>query len=416
MRVVELPALHDHHNHVSLYAALDSVLDLAPLGEADALMALKALPEHRLNLAKGWKSERLSFSRDSLAGLPPLIIINFSLHGFLMTPKALPMVEGLWPDFHAHRDDVAWTEAHLPEIFCFYGRVAGLDAHKLAAFMAKLEALGIGSAEDLSTTGEESLEVIANGPFAGRVESWATPASHAGLSAGGRSRIKGFKLFLDGSIGARNAAILPTFLGGEKGLLLHDDEGLETILAGLAPEGKPVAIHAIGQRAIGQALGALDRLRRQAVTFPHVRLEHVQFIDRDQAFRARDLGLCLSMQPNFNSDSTDYADRLPAALLAANNPFRMLIDEAGFRPGHDLILGSDGMPHGLACALQSALFPAFGGQRLDVAELVAGYGGEGGGRGPTTHRYLVDEGTASVRRVDPEDQARIAGPPQGQYT
>jgi hypothetical protein len=51
----------------------------------------------------------------------------------------------------------------------------------------------------------------------------------------------------------------------------------------------------------------------------------------------------------------------------------MLIDEIGFVPGEDLILGSDGMPHGVQYALESALFPPYKGQRLTLDEFVAGY-------------------------------------------
>ena len=79
------------------------------------------------------------------------------------------------------------------------------------------------------------------------------------------------------------------------------------------------------------------------------------------------------MQPNFSSDSVDYADRMGANYCQMNNPFRMLIDEAGFVPGDDLVFGSDGMPHGAQTALQQSLFPAFSEQRLSLNEFVAGY-------------------------------------------
>ncbi len=101
------------------------------------------------------------------------------------------------------------------------------------------------------------------------------------------------------------------------------------------------------------------------------------------------------MQPNFSSDSTDYADRLDGPRLARNNPFRMLIDEVGFRPGRDLIFGSDGMPHGLAYAAQWGLFPLFEGQRLTLAELLAGYGSAPGN--PAWGELAVDEAARSVR-------------------
>ena len=77
--------------------------------------------------------------------------------------------------------------------------------------------------------------------------------------------------------------------------------------------------------------------------------------------------------------SVDYADRLDQDRLAANNPFRMLIDRAGFVPGKNLIFGSDGMPHGAACAFRWSISPPYPGQRLTVEELVAGYGEARGG-------------------------------------
>ena len=79
------------------------------------------------------------------------------------------------------------------------------------------------------------------------------------------------------------------------------------------------------------------------------------------------------MQPNFSVDSVLYRDRLNSQQIQNNNPFRMIIDEAGFEPGKDLILGSDGMPHGAQYALQSSLFPPQSGQVLTLDEFVAGY-------------------------------------------
>ncbi|MCK7509969.1 MAG: hypothetical protein MZV70_42005 [Desulfobacterales bacterium] len=51
----------------------------------------------------------------------------------------------------------------------------------------------------------------------------------------------------------------------------------------------------------------------------------------------------------------------------------MVIDEAGFIPGKTLILGSDGMPHGIEAALRNSLFPPFPQQRLTLEEFIAGY-------------------------------------------
>jgi predicted amidohydrolase YtcJ len=371
--------LHDHHTHVSLYAALEGVPDLAPLSAKDGLALLASQDGGKLSLVKGWRSERLPLDKASLSRLPPLIIVNFSLHGFRLSPAALPFAKELWPELAERHGDAAWTEAKLPELFAFYSRVAGLTQPKLASFMAGLSRLGIDSAEDMASAGEDALAVIASSPFSGSVLSWAPPSIYKTLSEAGKARIFGLKLFLDGSLGAKSAAIDRPYRGaphgpGANGRLLYGERELGDLVASLHGLGKALAVHAIGHRAIEEILSVLERCHGDGLDFPLCRLEHVQFITRSQAVRARNLGIVLSMQPNFNSDSVDYRDRLPSELLAENDPFRMLIDEVGFVPGKDLIFGSDGMPHGLEYARTWSRDPAWPGQALSEAELLSGYG------------------------------------------
>jgi predicted amidohydrolase YtcJ len=240
--------------------------------------------------------------------------------------------------------------------------------------MEGIESVGLGSADDMLSPGDDAFRMIRQSRWSAHVQCWATPRTFQTLSPSSREALAGLKFFADGAIGSRTAALRGTLRDGRRGLLLYQDAELLRALGECDGSGKPVAIHAIGDRAIEQVLGVLERLDRDGVRFPLVRMEHVQFIDEVQARRARALGLVLSMQPNFNSDSRDYTDRLDQYWLAINNPFRMLIDRVGFSPGKDLIFGSDGMPHGVEYALQWSLFPLYPGQRLTVEELVAGYG------------------------------------------
>ena len=195
-----------------------------------------------------------------------------------------------------------------------------------------------------------------------------------------------------------SAALDAPFLGGSEGGLLHTDEELSLLLEELASYKKALSAHALGHRAIAQALRCLGALARGGVEFPSVRLEHVQFIDAAQARLCKESGIVLSMQPNFNSDSVDYADRLIARHRAENDPFRMLIDDWGFVPGEDLIFGSDGMPHGPEYALRWSLFPAYEGQSLSVEEFAAGYGSAHGGEGEGSS-FAVDPDSRSLRRL-----------------
>jgi predicted amidohydrolase YtcJ len=184
------------------------------------------------------------------------------------------------------------------------------------------------------------------------------------------ARVYGIKLFSDGALGARTAKLSQCYLGGEEGFLIYNDEKLRSQLSWAAEAGKAVSIHAIGDLAIEQTVNTVSQLEKRP---PQIRIEHCQFISLPTAIKAKSLGIVLSMQPNFNLESNCYRDRLPEQYLAMNNPFRMLIDEAGFVPGKDLLFGSDGMPHGVQYALESSLFPPIPGQKLALDEFVAGY-------------------------------------------
>jgi predicted amidohydrolase YtcJ len=398
--IVKLPLLHDHHSHVSLYASFEGLPDIGGLDEDSALALLRALPADRLSLVKGWRSDRLALAAPTLESLPPLILVNASLHGYVFSPAALPHVSGLWPELARHASDPAWGERNLPRLFAFYGRLAGLNQEKLASFMDRMEALGLGSLEDMTLPGEEALALVSASPFSGRIVSWTSPDIYRALSPASRAACRGVKLFLDGSLGARSAALDAPFSGGEEGSLLFGDEELLALLSEPAALGAGLSAHALGHGAIAQILRCLEALSREGLCFPSVRLEHLQFIDEAQARRCRNRGIILSMQPKFNSDSRDYADRLIPRHRAQNDPFRMLIDQVGFVPGVDLVFGSDGMPHGPEYALQWSLFPDYPGQALSLEEFEAGYGPalSREGEGPS---FAIDWAARSVRAISP---------------
>ncbi len=397
-RILRFPFLHDHHSHVSLYASFEGLQDLSNLSGAAAMRLLAGLPRDRLSLVKGWRTDRLPLGPPELAGLPPALVVNASLHGYALSPSALPFVRELWPEFAEKAADPAWGERNLPRLFVFYSRVAGLDAEKLTTFMERMEVLGIGSLEDMTIAGEDALSVVSASAYAGRIKPWATPEVYRGLSTHSRDRCEGVKIFLDGAIGARSAALDAAFLDGAEGALLYSDAELSALLSEIALFGACLSAHAIGHEAIGQVLRCLEGLARDGVEFPAVRLEHVQFISASQARGCKEAGIALSVQPNFNADSVDYADRLIPRHLAENDPFRMLIDEAGFVPGADLLFGSDGMPHGPENALHWSLFPRFEGQRLTPEEFEAGYG-PARGMGGEGSAFAIDEEGRAIRKI-----------------
>ena len=180
-------------------------------------------------------------------------------------------------------------------------------------------------------------------------------------------------MFTDGAFGSKTARIKEPYLTGEEGIQVFSDDELRENIIKVAELGKAVAIHAIGDGAIDQVINVLSNVNEEISSIPEIRMEHCQLITRSNAEKAKELGIILSMQPNFNVDSLYYTDRLPEHYLLNNNPFRMLIGEAGFTPGKDLILGSDGMPYGVADSLKCSLFPPYLSQQLTLDEYIAGY-------------------------------------------
>ncbi len=386
----EIPLCFDHHNHFSLYRALAACPSLEGVHDrASALAVVAALPNDRPNLVTGWHSDRFAITRRELEGLPPVAILNSCLHGWIMNDAAAGMAADA--GFPVEPSCALDAERLMPRVLSFFGGFVPLAPDASRAMVDRLRAAGLYGVEDMlyvagpgrAGTGAVAGDRITTAQVDGDsfiVLPWAMPAAFVAASAAGVPGLRGIKLFTDGAVGARTAAISDGYVGGGEPVLTYSDDALrEEIGAAFAvmPAGAGLAIHAIGDMAIGQVLGAVEAaawMPGMPADLPSgVRIEHAQFITLSQAKLAREMGITLSMQPNFNSDSAVYLDRLDPATAAANNPFRMIIDDAGFTPGRDLLFGSDGMPHGMAAALKDALYPPHPSQRLSLDELLAGY-------------------------------------------
>jgi predicted amidohydrolase YtcJ len=368
-----IPLLNDHHSHPSAYAAMNACLDLRGVTDKERALELIRHRHDDLVFVLGWSNSLYSFDSDDLDSLPPVFISNESLHGFVMNDDAGRRLRRDYPDIVANIADQDWIERHLDRILRMIVGVRGCRPDDIRVFFDRLLELGVWSAEEMLLFGAEEIDTFVELGYLDRTVFWANPEVYETLDDETREHVHSIKLFTDGAFASRSAAMAEPFLSGDPGILLRSDEDLRTTLTALREIGKPVAIHAIGDRAIEQVVSTVEELQRDLGEHPPVRIEHASLITPDQARRAKALGMTLSMQPNFNIESVSYSDRLSERDRARIYPYRMLIDDAGFVPGEDLILGSDGMPHGAEYALQQSLFPPHDAQRLTLDELVAGY-------------------------------------------
>ena len=184
-------------------------------------------------------------------------------------------------------------------------------------------------------------------------------------------RVSGVKCFLDGSFGGRSAALNAPYEGSgdETGMLLLSDEELASIVRASLARECSCAIHAIGDRAIDQALSALRDVPGDAENF---RIEHCELIGPDQLNRLKDSPVFLAMQPNFvrkwGSRAGTYGQLLGEERARYCNPWRSLADA-----GVSFVFGSDGMPPGPLFGLSGATQHPVEEQRLGAEEAITRY-------------------------------------------
>lgn len=142
------------------------------------------------------------------------------------------------------------------------------------------------------------------------------------------------KGMLDGTVDARTAAMLSPYVGTtDRGLPFMTDAALRRGVQRYDSAGLQVALHAIGDRAIRQALDAFEAVQRtKGVRDTRHRIEHVEVPDPQDVPRFRTLGVVASTQALFATPDVttlqNYAPLLGPERAARSNHFKQF-DDAG---------------------------------------------------------------------------------------
>lgn len=158
--------------------------------------------------------------------------------------------------------------------------------------------------------------------------------------ASGRLMMPGIKLYIDGALGSRGAALKADYSDapGQRGLLVTDPADFEKLVARALACDLQVATHAIGDRGNQIVLDAYARVLGKRADIDHrFRIEHAQVVTPSDMPRFAALGLIASMQPTHATSDMPWAEaRLGAARLAGAYAWQQF-RAAGVR----LALGSD---------------------------------------------------------------------------
>lgn len=149
-------------------------------------------------------------------------------------------------------------------------------------------------------------------------------------------RLGGVKVFMDGSLGSRTAAMHAPYPDGGRGTLLLESAELDEILARAKAAGIAGTVHAIGDRTVRIVAEAFARAREGDTLALAHRMEHAQCVPPAEVALLAAHGIDCAMQPVHLEDDLAVLDREWGAAAAHAYPLRSLVD-AGVRVG----LGSD---------------------------------------------------------------------------
>jgi hypothetical protein len=202
-------------------------------------------------------------------------------------------------------------------------------------------------------------------------------------------RTGGLKLFADGALGPRTAAMLAPYENepDNYGIVVVDKEDMVEMAGRASAAGLPTSVHAIGDRANHDVLDVFETVRRQeagrgeARVARRHRIEHVQVLHPDDLPRLAALDIIASVQPIHATQDMRMVDAYWGKRGRLAYAFRSLLDS-----GVRLAFGSDAPVetpnpfigiHAAVTRRRADGSPGPAGwypeQRLTVAEAVAGY-------------------------------------------
>lgn len=229
-----------------------------------------------------------------------------------------------------------------------------LPKERDAAFLEAQQALlanGITAVADMGTTVDDWLSyrrMADIGAMRVRVMSYAAGVDTASQIGGkgptpwlydDRLRLGGVKIYLDGALGSRGAALKAPYAdaAGEKGLSFLSDTQLQNQMSRAAMDNFQLAVHAIGDKANSQVLDAIQVLNATYGGDRRWRIEHAQIVDPNDLKSFGKYGTIASMQPTHQTGDRTMAEaRLGPDRLNGAYAWKSVLDNGG-----KLAFGSD---------------------------------------------------------------------------
>lgn len=161
--------------------------------------------------------------------------------------------------------------------------------------------------------------------------------------SGGRLTVGAAKFFADGVVETHTAALLSPYLDkkDETGISNWTDEKFAAIATLFDKQGFQIHIHAIGDRAVRQALNSVEAARNANGDLDHrPHIAHLQLIDKSDLPRFRKLGVTATFQPLWAYRDV-FVKELTVPVLGEERTNSMYPINSLLRQGSVLSAGSD---------------------------------------------------------------------------
>jgi len=380
---------HMHFHSMGVRAARPSLSAARSLEEAIEIVRSGSLQARgEVLVAEGWdetkwKSPQRPTRRDLDAALPDRAVIARRVcgHAGAANTPALRWLEEHWGRRGIDFETGTLLEHPILSLDGLLPRTREEEDEAFAAAAAQCFSFGVTTASDFPRPDSLSAYAArtARAPLPLPVHAYLIdPEKDWRAALGGTRRenfrVHGIKLFSDGSIGARTAALFQDYADrpGARGDLLLDAASIASTIQAAHAQDLAVAVHAIGDRAIAEVLTAFGQCPPGESARCGDRLEHLEMPRDGDAEKLARLGVRPCMQPNFVAEwglsGSMYERALGVARVRAMNPLRSVL-----RAGCGLFFGSDGMPLSPLYGIRAAMFHPVEEERLDASEAQALY-------------------------------------------
>ena len=328
-----LPGLIDAHGHVMGLGFAALTLDLSGTNSLDeAQAAIKSYaakyPERRWIVGRGWNQEKWGLGRfpaaadlDAIVTDRPIWLERVDGHAGWANSRAMEIagITGATRSPPGGRIEMAGAKPsgifvdaaselvskHIP------APKPGERDLALAEAQKALLSVGVTSIADMGTSIEDWQSYRRAGDagwLSIRIFGYAGGIDNMVAIAGPRPtpwlyddklRLGGVKLYLDGALGSRGAWLKKPYADapGQTGLSFLASAEISNLMVRASMDGFQTAVHAIGDAANADAIGAVEDLAETYSGDRRWRIEHVQIVDPADLSRLAKNGIVASMQP-----------------------------------------------------------------------------------------------------------------------